>query len=76
MTSRNSERHDQRITQRVQNCLNRPFRNSKKIKPNLIKDRKIHFYYLNEFNNKTRILVIFGLFVALLFIFIGLFYLK
>jgi hypothetical protein len=76
MTKSFSDTQNQRITQRVQNCLNRPFRNQKKIKPNLIKDRKIHYYYLTEFDNKTRILVIFGLLVALLFIFIGLFYLK
>ena len=76
MTTSNRTLNAQNVTRRVQNCLNRPFRKNKKIKPNLIKDRKIHFYYLNEFNNKTRILVIFGLLVALLFIFIGLFYLK
>lgn len=72
MTLSNSNIHNQRI----QNCLNRPFRKQKKIKPNLIKDRKIHYYYLTESDNKIRILIIFGLLVGLIFILVGLFYLK
>ena len=72
MTSSNRNIHNQRI----QNCLNRPFHKQKKIKPNLIKDRKIHYYYLTEFDNKIRILIIFGLLLGLIFILIGLFYLK